>query len=174
MINKLEREWKERLNLYAKGDKFENKEMFSKGNDLMLKGENLIIKGKTLYKQGHKICLKGDKVYRKIKWLKGKGNCCFSAEDYELFIEGDRLWAEGWKIIAEAEKYVNEGKKIRNNGIKLQIDYHRDRAKKDIIHAKADKVWADAILKTYGNIKINLYPNECHLLLENDKVEIYK
>ena len=76
------------------------------------------------------------------------------AEGNKLRVEGDKLWAEGSKLRAESNKLYAEGNKLR---------------------AEGNTLWAEAIIETYGNIKLE-WKNynserkdyECHL--ENGEV----
>ena len=83
-------------------------------------------------------------------------------ERCKLYAEGDKLWAEGDKLYAEGDKLWAEGDKLYAEGDKLR--------------AEGDLIFINAVIKTFGNIKLerknwhdDKHSYECHL----DNGEVY-
>ena len=83
-----------------------------------------------------------------------KRRCELRAKGYELLAESDELHEKadnflgGYKI--EAEEIVKRWLKGEN----LFIECYKLKAEAFKLFAESDKSWAEAILKKYGNIKI--------------------
>ena len=84
-----------------------------------------------------------------------KERCKLHAESSKLWAEGDKLYAEGDKLRAEGRKLYAEGDKLR---------------------AEGDLIFINAVIKTFGNIKLewknwhgDKHSYECHL----DNGEVY-
>lgn len=82
-----------------------------------------------------------------------KRRCELRTKGFELLKEGDKLHAEannffgGYKIKAEDVKRWVKGENLYIRGYKHKTEAWQ-------LFAEGDKIWAEAILKKYGNINI--------------------
>ncbi len=82
-----------------------------------------------------------------------KQRCELRAKGFGLLVEGDKLHAEatnfmgGYEIRAEDVKRWVKGENLYVEGYKLKTEAWQ-------LFAEGDKLWAEAILKKYGNIQI--------------------
>jgi len=82
-----------------------------------------------------------------------KQRCKLRIKGFKLLVEGDKLKTEafsfmgGYKIKAEDVKHWVKGENLLVECYKLKTEAWQ-------LFAEGDKMWAEAILKKYGNIKI--------------------
>jgi len=97
-------------------------------------------------------------------------------ERCKLRAEGDKLHAEGSKLYAEGNKLYAEGNKLYAEGSKLYAEGRELRAEGDKLYTEGDLIFINAVIKTFGNIKLewknwhdDKHSHECHL----DNGEVY-
>ena len=99
----------------------------------------------------------------------------------EMTLTLKKKWLERLKLVAKGDKIREKGNKIYPEGNVFQAEGHKLRAEayalfaKDFgIRAKAEGLWADTVLKAFGNIKMKWVPRDgkidCHL----GNGEVYK
>ena len=98
------------------------------------------------------------------------------AEGNKLYAEGNKLYAEGNKLYAESGKLYAEGNKLYAEGDKLYAEGRELRAEGDKLYTEGDLIFINAVIKTFGNIKLewknwndDKHSYECHL----DNGEVY-
>ena len=85
-----------------------------------------------------------------------KRRCELRAKGFDLLAESDKLHSEAFNFIGGYKIRVEEIVKRWLKGENLFIECYNLKAEAFKLFAESDKSWAEAVLKKYGNIKIEL------------------
>lgn len=118
---------------------------------LLKAGIKLTRRAKILRIKEETITLRGMKLYSLGSRIRSEG---LTGESTEHVI----LWAKGTILVTQANLIYNKANQIR---AKKDLLF----TKRDMLRAKGNLLWAEAVLKTLGNISMNWNNNplQCHL-----------
>lgn len=125
------------------------------GDEYMRKVHPLFLESLRLYAEADKVrgqAFKLKKIPGSREWVIAD----ITVNDYKTLVESERLLAEGDIFFAKGNKASSACNEMKAQG------YH--------LHSEADKLcaegnilWAEAVFKKYGNIKMEWEGGSCHL-----------
>lgn len=119
--------------------------LVNEGNAVVSKGDKFWIEGNAVINESKKLRNAANKIFDKDKnlWDRNNGKVIITdAESLDVKSKDIDIINEGIEIRAEGERLISEGHKIQSEGINLRN--------------LGNKIWNEAIIQVYGNIKIEL------------------